>query len=49
MNPQNSNFDDLPIDCDQRLITRRQIYCINYNFVEMLNNGLIVDVYKNRM
>ena len=48
-NPQISDFDDLPFDGDQRLITRWRIYRIHNNIVEMLNNGLIVDVYTNRM
>ena len=46
-NPPNANFGDLPFDGDQRFITRRQIYCINEYIVEILNNGLIVDVYMN--
>ena len=48
-NPQNANFDDLPFDGDQVLITRQLIYRIKYGIVERLNNGLIVDVYKNLM
>ena len=48
-NPQNSGFYDLPFDGDERLITRRQIYRINDNIKERLNNGLIVDVYTNKM
>ena len=46
-NPQYSNFDRLPFDSDERLITRQQIYCINGYIVERLNNGSIVDVYTN--
>ena len=48
-NPQNYNFNDLPFDGDERLITRLQIYCLNDIVVEMLNNSLIVDVYINLM
>ena len=48
-NPQNSNFNDLPFDGDERLITKRQIYHINDNIAETLNNGLIVDIYTNLM
>ena len=47
INPKNADFYDLHFDCDQRLITRRQIYCIHDDIVEILNNGLIVDVYAN--
>ena len=48
-NHQNADFDDLTFDGDQRLITRKQIYCINDDILERLNNGLIVHVYKNQM
>ena len=48
-NPINADFDDLPFDCDERLITRRRIYCMNDDIVERLNNGSIVDVYTNLM
>ena len=48
-NHQNEDFDDLPFDCDQRLITVWRIYHLNDDIVEMLNNGLIVEVYMNRM
>ena len=48
-NPWNANFDDLNFDGDQRLINRRQIYRINDDIVEILNNGPIVDVYMNWM
>ena len=33
INPQNENFDDLPFDGDERLIARRQLYCINDNML----------------
>ena len=45
--PRNTNFDDLPFDFYQRLITRRRIYHIHDNIVERLNNVLIVDVYTD--
>ena len=48
-NPQNDNLYDLPLDGDQMLITRWQIYCINDDIVEMLNNNPVVGVYTNRM
>ena len=48
-NPQKANFDDLPFDGDQRLITKQWIYCIHYDIIEMLNNGLVIDVYMNKM
>ena len=48
-NPQNSDFDDLPFDGDERLITRWQINRINDDVIERLNNGLIVDVYTNKI
>ena len=43
-NPQNSGFNYLPFDSDERLITGRQIYCINHDILFSLNNGSIVDV-----
>ena len=48
-NPQNTDFGDLPLDCDQRLITRWRIYCIYDVIIETLTNGFIVDVYTNQM
>ena len=48
-NPQNADFGDLPFDYDQRLITRRLLYCINDNIIEMLNNSSIIDAYTKRM
>ena len=48
-NFQSANFYDLPFDVDQRLITRQQIYLINDDIVERLNNGFIVDVYTNQI
>ena len=44
-NNRNSDFGDLLFVCDQRFITRRRIYYINYIFVKMLNNISIVEVY----
>ena len=46
-NPRNDDLDDLHFDGGQRLITRRTIYRVNDDTIERLNNGLIVDVYKN--
>ena len=40
---------NLPIYGDQRLISRRRIYRINTDIVEMLNNGSMVDIYTNQM
>ena len=45
-NHWNADFDELPFDGYERLITRQQIYSIND---DIFNNGLIVDIYKNRM
>ena len=47
-NHQDTNYDDLPFDGDKRLITRQQIYHINYDSMEKLNNGLIFGVYMNQ-
>ena len=46
---QNSKFDDLAFDGDERLITRWRIYRINDDIIERLNNGLIDDVYTNQI
>ena len=48
-NSQNADFDYLPFDIDQNLITRQHIYSINGNILERLNNSLIVGVYMNPM
>ena len=48
-NPQNDDFNNLPFYGDERLITGQWIYCVNYDIVERLNNGLILDAYKNWM
>ena len=48
-NPQNSDFDDLPFDGDERLSTIFQINIINDDIIERLNNGLLVDVYTNEI
>ena len=48
-NPRNDNFNDLLFDGHQCLITRQQIYGVNYNIIERLNNGFIVDVCTNLM
>ena len=34
---------------DQRLISGQQIYSVNDDITERLNNGLIVDININRM
>ena len=47
--PQNSDFDDLPLNGDQNLINIHIIYHINDDIIEGLNNGFIVDVNTNRM
>ena len=39
--PGNADFDDLPFDGDERLITRRQLYHINDNIIFRLVNGSI--------
>ena len=44
-NPRNADFSDLLFDGDQRLITRRQIYRVNDDIVESLENDLILDGY----
>ena len=33
INPQNSNFDDLPFDGDERLIARQLLYNINDDII----------------
>ena len=43
-NPQNADFDDLHLDGNGRLITRRRIYRINDDIVFGLNNDSIVYV-----
>ena len=49
INPQNSDFDDLTFDGDERLITRWRIFFINDDIVLRLNNGSIDDIYTNLM
>ena len=46
-NPLNSNFDDFLFDGNERLITIWQIYHINDDIVEGLNNGSIIGIYTN--
>ena len=46
-NPQNADFGDLNFDGNERLISRRKLYCINDDIVERLNNGSIVYVNMN--
>ena len=48
-NPWNDNFNELLFDGHQSLITRQQIYRVNYDIIERLNNGFIVDVCTNIM
>ena len=43
-NSRNDNFNDLPFDDYQRLITRQRIYHIHDNIVERLNNSSIIEV-----
>ena len=38
-NPWNENFYYLPFNCDERLITRRQIYHVNYDIIEKAEQG----------
>ena len=38
-NTRNDDFDYLTFDGDQRFITGRQIYHVNYYILERLNNG----------
>ena len=38
-NPQNADFNDLMFDGDERLIDRRQLYCINNDNIVRFNNG----------
>ena len=47
--PLNANFDELPFDVDESLITIRQIYCINYEIMFRLNSGSSINVKTNRM
>ena len=47
-NPWNAGFGYFNFGGDERFITK-YIYCINDDIIEMLNNGLIVDVYANWM
>ena len=47
--PQNADFDYLPFEYDQKLITRQSIDRINYNIIKMLKNSLIIDVYSKLM
>ena len=48
-NPQNSDFGDLTFYVYQRLIVGRQIYSVNDDITERLNNGSIIGVYNNQM
>ena len=38
-NPWNEDFYYLPFNCDERLITRRQIYHVNYDIIEKAEQG----------
>ena len=40
-NPRNADFDDLPFDGNEKLITRLLMYRVNDDIVFSLNNGLI--------
>ena len=46
-NPRNADFDDLRFYGGQRFIAGRIMYGINDDTVEILNTGLIVDIYTN--
>ena len=46
---QNADFYDLPSYSDRLLITRLQIYHINDDVVERLNNDYIINVYTNQI
>ena len=48
-NPQNVDFDDLPFDGNELLITWQKIYCINDDIVFRLNNGSRIYVKMNSM
>ena len=48
-NPWNIDLGYLPFYGDQRLITGWRIYSVNYDIVERLSNGSIIDVYMNQM
>ena len=48
INPQNANFDYLTFDGDEKLITRRPIYCMNDDIVFRFNNSLIFDLYADQ-
>ena len=45
----NAGFSELPFGVHDRLITRRQLYSINDDIIERLNNDLIIDLYMNLM
>ena len=47
--PQNCDFGNLSFDGDEILMARQQIYCINDDIVDRLNNDSIVDMCMNRM
>ena len=46
---QSSDFDDLPIEYEQRLFTKSPIDCLTYNTLEMLKVGPIEQSFDNRM
>ena len=46
-NHQNTNFDDLTFDGDERLIARKRLYCKNDNIAFGQINGLSVYIYTN--
>ena len=48
-NHQNDYFYDLRFDGDHRLISGHQIYRVNDDVIERLNNGSIIYIYINRM
>ena len=48
-NHQNDDFGSLPFDGDERLISRLQLYHINYIIVFSYLNGLSVCIKTNQM
>ena len=47
--PQNADFDDLPIEYEQRLFTKRPMDSLTNNIVEMLNFSLTKKLFDNWM
>ena len=47
--PQDNDFNDLPIEYEQRLFPKLPIYCLTNNIVEMLKVSLIKQSLDNRI